>query len=130
MTKRARIMSFRQQMRRSMADLRAIVTNGQSPSGDGRFTVRTVQIQEPSKYSANAIRRLRERLELSQTLFAKLIGVSASLIRAWELGAREPSPLARRLLDQVDANPAVFAAFVSSRPLSQKSIGDHRRRVA
>jgi DNA-binding transcriptional regulator YiaG len=106
--------SLRQQLRSSMDDLRAIMARGQSPAGDGRFTVRTVDVIEPSVHDARSIRRARRSLNVSQALFARLLGVSGSLVRSWELGTRTPSPLARRLLDQVHANPAAFAALVRS----------------
>src|SRR5207249_3591150 len=80
--------SFKQQMRQSMADLRSIIAHGQSVSGDGRFTVRTVHVTQPGNHDARSIRRTREALNLSQALFAQLLGVSPALVRAWELGTR------------------------------------------
>ena len=95
-----------------MKDIQSIMAHGQSPNGSGRFTVRTIEIIEPSVHHAKSVRRLRRSLGLSQSLFARLLGVSGSLVRAWELGTRATSPLARRLLDQVRANPAAFEALV------------------
>ncbi len=105
-----------EQLRASMHDLRSIMSRGESPSGGGRFTVRTVDVIEPSVHDARSVRRARRSLNVSQALFARLLGVSGSLVRSWELGTRTPSPLARRLLDQVHANPAAFAALVHSSP--------------
>src|SRR3954453_13312123 len=51
-----------------------------------QFTVRTYRLIEPGTYDAAAVRRTRERLHASQTLFAKLIGASPGLVRAWEIG--------------------------------------------
>jgi DNA-binding transcriptional regulator YiaG len=73
---------------------------------EARFTVRTVQLpDEPTVYDAAAVRSTRERLGVSQALFAHLLGVSAVLVRAWEQGQRKPALWARRLLDEVNHNP-------------------------
>ena len=42
------------------------------------------------------VRALREGLNVSQMVFARMVGASAGLVRAWEQGARVPSPMARR----------------------------------
>src|SRR5437870_1354396 len=112
MSKARRPESLRQQIHRSMDDLRSIMRRGQSPSGDGRFTARTVQIIEPSFHDAKSVRRMRQALNLSQVLFAQLVGVSPALVRAWELGTRKPAPIARRLLDQIRAEPKRFQDLV------------------
>jgi DNA-binding transcriptional regulator YiaG len=95
-----------------MADLQSIVDRGQSPSGNGRFTVRTIEVIEPSVYSARGIRAVRKSLNVSQALFAQLLGVSPALVRAWELGTRQPAPIARRLLDRVKETPTAFTSLV------------------
>ncbi len=109
-------MTFREQMKQSMADLESIRTRGQSPAGNGRFTIRTMEVLEPSRYDARSIKRIRHDLKLSQALFAQFLGVSPALVRAWELGTRQASPLARRLLDQVRAHPAAFAGIIRGAP--------------
>jgi putative transcriptional regulator len=110
--KRVQPMSFRRQMRQSMDDLRRIMAGRQSPSADGRLTVRRLEVVAPSVYDGEAVRKLRRSLNVSQALFAQLIGVSASLVRSWELGTRAPAPIARRLLDRVRADPGQFMALV------------------
>ena len=77
-----------------------------------KFTVRTVRnVPAPSRYSPADVRRARRLVGVSQPVFAQLLGVSAALVRAWECGQRTPSPLARRLLDQVNANPTAWRAM-------------------
>lgn len=69
---------------------------------EASFTVRTVSdLPQPTEYDAHRIARLRNRLGASQAVFALLIGASAQLVRAWERGGRRPSPMARRLLDEI-----------------------------
>jgi putative transcriptional regulator len=73
---------------------------------ESRFTVRTVELpDEPAAYSAAAVRVTRDKLAVSQAVFAQLIGVSAMLVRAWEQGQRVPALWARRLLDEVNRDP-------------------------
>src|SRR6266487_3133676 len=77
----------------------------------GRFTVRTLKVAQPSVHSAASVHAIRKSLNVSQTVFAQLLGVSAALVRAWELGTRVPSPIAR-LLDQIRQNPSSFSLLV------------------
>jgi DNA-binding transcriptional regulator YiaG len=112
MSNRTGSMSFAEQMRRSMRDLESIMRRGESPTGNGRFTVRQIDVEEPSVHTARTVRRTRDAMRVSQAVFADVLGVSAALVRAWELGTRVPSPLARRLLDEVRANPTRFARLV------------------
>jgi putative transcriptional regulator len=77
-----------------------------------RFTVRTVSIPGPRKYSPAAVRKLRDQLGMSQAVFAELLGVSRIWVQGWERGVRQPSPLARRLMDTIRANPASWLAKV------------------
>lgn len=49
---------------------------------------------------------IRAALGLSQAVFAQLMGVSVFALRSWEQGLRDPSFMARRLLDEMEAHPA------------------------
>ena len=70
------------------------------------ITVRTVRLDlEPAKFTARDVKRLRKSLGVSQAVFAKLLAVSAKLVQHWERGERQPSPLARRLMDEVRDDP-------------------------
>jgi DNA-binding transcriptional regulator YiaG len=70
------------------------------------FTVRTVELpDDPSAYDASAVRMTREKIGVSQPVFAQLLGVSVMLVRAWEQGKRKPAVWARRLLDEVNRDP-------------------------
>ena len=73
---------------------------------ESRFTVRTAELPEPaSVYDSDAVRATRDRVGVSQAIFAHLLGVSAMLVRAWEQDQRSPAPWARRLLDEVNRDP-------------------------
>jgi DNA-binding transcriptional regulator YiaG len=79
-----------------------------------RVTVRGVAVVPPREYRERDIQRVRERLGLSQAVFADLLGASVSTVRAWERGAREPSEMARRLLELVERQPQVFEEVLVS----------------
>jgi DNA-binding transcriptional regulator YiaG len=71
-----------------------------------RLTVRTIEAPDaPALYNAPSVRRTRDLLGVSQSLFAQLLGVSSVLVASWERGARIPAPWARRLLDEINHNP-------------------------
>jgi DNA-binding transcriptional regulator YiaG len=74
------------------------------------LTVRTVEIAEPKSYGAKEVQRTRRRLAVSQAVFARLVGVSAELVQHWEQGITAPRPLARRLMDEINRDPAGFLA--------------------
>ena len=78
-------------------------------TGDfSKATVRTVEIPDPAKYGPREVRALRESLDVSQGIFAAMIGVSLAQVGHWEHGLREPSALARRLFDKIRENPAAY----------------------
>ncbi len=54
------------------------------------------------------IKEIRENLNLSQTVFAKLLNVSPSSIRQWEQGKRQPTGATQVLLDLLKRSPHVL----------------------
>ncbi len=87
-----------------LRDLAATLQSGEPL--ESRFTVRTYKIPPPPKYDGDGVRRARELLAMSQAAFAAFLGVDASTVRSWEQGLRLPSPLACRLLSEIEADPA------------------------
>jgi DNA-binding transcriptional regulator YiaG len=121
--RRLTIQSPRQQLAQSMKDLESIMARGQSYAGNGRFTVRTVEVTRPAAYSASQVCALRNRLGVSQAVFAELLGVSQVLVRSWERGARKPAPMACRLLELIQQDPRWVQGLLhpSTSPLRRKS---------
>jgi DNA-binding transcriptional regulator YiaG len=77
--------------------------------------IRTYTFRDPGKHSPVMVRRLRAQLGMSQAIFARMIGVSAILVQSWERGVREPSTMARRLLDTISRDPTGWVSSVMER---------------
>jgi putative transcriptional regulator len=76
---------------------------------ESKYTVRTVRvIPKPSSYTPARVRSVRELIGASQEVFAQLLAVSPMTIRSWEQGLRQPSPIARRFLDEIAMSPDHF----------------------
>ena len=74
-----------------------------------KYTVRQVRvIPRPSLYPPARVRAVRELVGASQEVFAQLLAVSPMTIRSWEQGLRQPSPIARRFLDEIGMAPSHF----------------------
>lgn len=112
------------QMRRSRRDVaHEIITDlkgihatlkAGTPLGE-KYTVRTVRVvPDPANYAAADVRHTRELVGVSQPIFARMLGVSAALVRSWECGQRKPAPIARRLLDLVRADPSNWRKLVEA----------------
>ena len=55
--------------------------------------------------TSSQIRSIRARMNLSQSVFAKLLNVSASSIRQWEQGKRYPAGATKVLLELLEKSP-------------------------
>jgi DNA-binding transcriptional regulator YiaG len=76
---------------------------------ESKYTVRNVRvIPEPSPYPPMRVRAVRELIGASQEVFAQLLAVSPMTVRSWEQGLRQPSPIARRFLDEIEMAPGHF----------------------
>jgi len=76
------------------------------------ITARNVRVEPAPEYSPEEIRAIRHRLSVSQQVFADLLNASASAVRAWEQGAREPDGPTRRLLQVAAESPDVLMDFL------------------
>lgn len=71
----------------------------------------------PSRYNdsasaPNAIATLRKHINVSQTAFATLLGVTRSTVAQWEQGRRKPDGAAARLLQIVEKNPKLLTETI------------------
>ena len=56
-------------------------------------------VRAPQEMTPERIKQLRERVQLSQAVFASVLGTSISTVQKWEVGANRPSGASLRLLD-------------------------------
>lgn len=96
------------QIQDSLRQILAAIESGQRP--EDVMTARTVRIADPATYRPAEVKALRQKVGASQAVFARMLGVSPELVQHWEQGLREPSGMARRLLDQIKADPSAFLA--------------------
>lgn len=69
----------------------------------GKKELKSYELKEPSSPQI-----IREKLKLSQSAFASLMGVSTRTIQDWEQGRRKPQGPARSLLRVAEQHPEVF----------------------
>ncbi|MCF6254655.1 MAG: type II toxin-antitoxin system MqsA family antitoxin [Thiomicrorhabdus sp.] len=70
----------------------------------GKTSLKVTELSEPSKPQV-----IRSKLELSQSAFAGLLGVSMRTLQDWEQGRRNPQGPALALLRIAEQHPEVFA---------------------
>lgn len=79
------------------------------------LTARVAEAAPAPAYGAARVARLRERLGLSQPVFAQALNVSPETVRAWEQRKREPDGAALRLLQVAEAHPEWILSVVRER---------------
>jgi len=80
------------------------------------YTARKASVAPPPQYSAAQIRSLRKDLGLSQPVFAGMLNVSGSTVRAWEQGQRQPEGPTLRLLEVVERHPEALLENMRTTP--------------
>ena len=69
---------------------------------------RRMSIRSPEPLTPQRVRTIRDGLNASQAVFADLLNVSASTVRAWEQGQRTPDGPSLRLLEIAEREPAAL----------------------
>ena len=69
---------------------------------------RSFEIKTPSD-----VTRIRNKLGVSQTRFAQLLGISENTLQNWEQGRRKPSGSARILLKVAALHPEILLEAVA-----------------
>jgi len=75
---------------------------------ESRFIVHDVEPPAPTADArpGDDVRKLREEvLKVAPETFARFLGVSPRTLRSWEDGTRAASPVARRFLEEIAADP-------------------------
>lgn len=86
----------------------------------GVRTARRNVVAPPPEMTPRMIRELRERLGLSQAVFAKMLNCSLGSVKAWEQDLREPDGPSRRLLEIADRHPEVLLANICGREVEKE----------
>ena len=75
----------------------------------GEKTARTmkVAIAPLPDISANEVKELRQSLNMTQSTFAAVMGVSNKTVEAWEKGTNVPAGTARRMLGMLRADNTI-----------------------
>jgi len=61
-----------------------------------------------TRYELADVKAIREKLNVTQSEMAKVLGTSLDTIRSWETGRRNPTGLAAKVLATIQANPKFF----------------------
>lgn len=85
---------------------------GRRPDSDFRITVLPAP---PSPMEAAEVRTLRERIGVSQSVFALTLNVSIKTVQAWESGARVADGGNLRLLRLTERHPEVVFEWMHAR---------------
>jgi putative transcriptional regulator len=60
---------------------------------------------KPGVYGKEDVKRVRGLLNVSQAVFAQVLGVEVNTVSSWEQGVRGPSPIACRFMDEIAHDP-------------------------
>jgi DNA-binding transcriptional regulator YiaG len=96
-----------------MKELIATMHAGGMPAVKKHFTVRRVRVAHPPALRPQDVKAAREKLNASQPVFAGFLGVSPSLVKAWEQGLKTPQGPVRLLIADMGADPVRWAGRLS-----------------
>jgi len=75
----------------------------------------TLEIPDvPPEFSKAEVKEVREGLNVSQPIFAQILGVSDDAVKAWERGANKPSGSSARLIQMAKQEPQKFQQIMRS----------------
>ncbi|MEO5332796.1 MAG: helix-turn-helix domain-containing protein [Magnetococcus sp. YQC-5] len=66
------------------------------------------------------VKRIRNRVNLTQEEFAEKFGFPVSTIRNWEQGRRQPEGAARTLLKMISCKPDLVYQIMQENPMSER----------
>lgn len=71
-----------------------------------------ITIKPAESFSNEDIKQIRQKVGVSQSIFAASLSVSKKTIEAWESGRNIPSGPSRRLLELFRDNPAMIERYI------------------
>jgi len=75
-------------------------------------TYKAPDIEPIQEFTKEEIKEIRQKVDLPQTRFAELLGVSPRSVEAWEAGTRKPTGTAKRLFQMIDKNPNALDSII------------------
>lgn len=101
-------MSKKNKKKKKNRDEQRTATSSASDRGV-KLDLRSVELPaRPKAMKPADIRAVRESLNASQALFARLLNVSSNAVESWEQGIREPRQATLKLLHIARRNPDVL----------------------
>jgi putative transcriptional regulator len=77
-----------------------------------RADLRTTTLpRPPMEMSAEQIAKLRNRLNVSQAVFARYLNISTKTVQSWEQGHGKPSGASLKLLTIAKKNPKILLEY-------------------
>ena len=73
--------------------------------GGGKARTMKLTVEPVRHFRADEVKKIRNDLGMTQSLFAGFIGVSQKTVEAWESGKNVPNGPASRILSMVQADP-------------------------
>ena len=80
-----------------------------------RLSKDTVSILSVEKFQPENIKSIRQKFEMSHSVFAKLLGVSSKTVEAWESGFRQPTGAYARLLQIITHDPKIVNYLINKK---------------
>jgi putative transcriptional regulator len=82
-------------------------------------SAREAVVQPPRACEAQCVQQIREKLGLSQSVFAQVLNASPETVKAWEQGKRQPDGMALTLLEIAGTHPEALLSRVRTRAPAQ-----------
>ncbi len=83
----------------------------------------TIIIKPVKKYNAEGVKQIRQSLNMTQAVFAGMMGVSQKTVEAWESGRNVPMGPASRFLDLLMENKKNVDYFIINRSMQEMISG-------
>jgi len=93
--------------------LQSLRDHAEHLEGKKKLTLRVTSLALPRRIKSirpRDIAGIRQKLKVSQPVFAALLNVPVATARSWEQGKRRPSGAALRLLDLARQKPTILLA--------------------
>lgn len=105
----------------ALTEARAVARGDAEPARRVRrpMTARTTAVRPPPVYGADKIQEIREKMGLSQAVFARVLNASSDTVKAWEQGKRQPDGMALTLLEIAERHPGVLLRRVRLRAVTR-----------